>query len=56
MTLEFAFDSASGDAFMIGNAGASKVFAVPGERGVSFLEALSSGAGQACRLSAETLS
>ena len=44
--LKFVFDDVSGNAFFVGNAGASTVYPVTGSDGITFLEPLKSGAVQ----------
>ncbi|MCG6903315.1 MAG: hypothetical protein LJE68_11610 [Rhodobacter sp.] len=45
-SLEFTFDTLTGDAFLRGNNGVSEVFATQGSEGITFLEPLVSGAVQ----------
>ncbi|SMX25241.1 hypothetical protein [Boseongicola aestuarii] len=44
--LNFTFDTITNDAFLVGNNGVSPVFLVEGEKGITFLEVLSTGAVQ----------
>lgn len=45
-SMEFTYDTLTGDAFMVGNNGTSKVFAQKGSEAITFLEPLPSGAVQ----------
>lgn len=49
--LEFAFDTQTNEAFIVGNNGVSKVFPVQGSGGITFLEPLATGAVQTTTVS-----
>lgn len=51
-SLEFRFDTTTGEAFVVGNNGLSSVKAYAGEKGITFLELLSSGAVQSTTITA----